>query len=102
MVLRDRQALAQEGIVVVIVAVDKQTGRLVSRPDIVSRSFVFMKESEELIEQAKDVVAAALSQKEEHLAEWGFVSSKVKDALSKFLYDQTKRRPMVIPVAVEV
>ncbi|MBI2863732.1 MAG: ribonuclease J [Chloroflexi bacterium] len=101
-VLRDRQALAQEGIVVVIVAVDKQTGKLVSRPDIVSRGFVFMRESEELIEQAKDVVAAALNHKEDHLAEWGFVSSKVKDALSKFLYEQTKRRPMVLPVAVEV
>ncbi|MDO8672037.1 MAG: ribonuclease J, partial [Dehalococcoidia bacterium] len=101
-VLRDRQALAQEGVVVVIVAIDKQTGKLVSRPDIVSRGFVFMKESEELIEQAKDVVTAALSHKDDHLAEWGFVASKVKDALSRFLYEQTKRRPMILPVSVEV
>jgi ribonuclease J len=101
-VLRDRRLLAQDGILVVIVTVDKQTGKITGRPDIVSRGFVYMRESEELIEEAREVVMAALDHKTERLAEWGFLNNKIKGLLSRFLYERTKRRPMILPVVVEV
>ena len=85
-----------------IIAIDKQTGKLVGHPDIISRGFVDMKESGALIETSRDVVVKALGHGGDHLAEWGFINIKVKDTLTKFLYQQTKRRPMILPVAVEV
>lgn len=101
-VLRDRRLLAQDGILVVVIAVDGQTGKVVTRPDIVSRGFVYMKESEELIEEARDLVAASLDHGSGRLAEWGFINNKIKDTLSRFFYERTKRRPMILPVVVEV
>ena len=101
-VLRDRRLLAQDGILVVVIAVDGQTGKVVGRPDIVSRGFVYMRESEELIEEARDLVTANLDHGGDRLAEWGFIRNKIKDVLSKFIYERTKRRPMILPVVVEV
>lgn len=101
-VLRDRRLLAQDGILVVVIAVDNQTGKVLIRPDIVSRGFVFMSESEELIEEARDLVIANLDHASDKLAERGFVNNKIKDTLSRFLYERTKRRPMILPVVVEV
>jgi ribonuclease J len=100
-VLRDRQHLSTDGMVVVILALDKQTGHLVSRPDIVSRGVTGIEESEELTEGARDAVVAAL-EGADHIVEWSAVNTNVKDAIAKFLYDETHRRPMVLPVAVEV
>src|SRR3972149_1586253 len=100
-VLRDRRLLAQDGILVVVIAVDGQTGKVVSRPDIVSRGFVFMRESEELIEEARELVTASLDHGADRLAEWGFIHNKIKDTLSRFFYERTKRRPMILPVVVE-
>jgi ribonuclease J len=100
-VLRDRKHLASDGMVVVILAVDKQTGRVTRRPDVVSRGFVDMDESEELIERTRDEVLRAL-EGAEHIVEWGAVNTQVKESVAKFLYDETRRRPMVLPVAVEV
>ena len=101
-ILRDRKLLAQDGIVIAIVAMDKRDGSLVGRPDIVSRGFVDEKESPELLEQSRDLLAQALSRGGPHVAEWTYVSGKVKDTLSRFFYEQTKRRPMILPVLVEV
>lgn len=101
-ILRDRKLLAQDGIVIAIVAMDKTDGSLVGRPDIVSRGFVDEKESPELLEQSRDLLAQALSRGGPHVAEWAYVSGKVKDTLSRFFYEQTKRRPMILPVLVEV
>jgi len=101
-ILRDRKLLAQDGIVIAIVAMDKRDGSLVGRPDIVSRGFVDEKESPELLEQSRDLLAQALSRGGPHVAEWAYVSGKVKDTLSRFFYEQTKRRPMILPVLVEV
>ena len=101
-VLRDRRALAQDGILVVVIAVDGQTGKIASRPDIVSRGFVFMRESDELIEEARDLVTSNLDHGADRLAEWGFINNKIKDVLSRFFYERTKRRPMILPVVVEV
>jgi len=100
-VLRDRQHLATDGMIVVVIAVDKRSGRLVGKPDVVSRGFVDVEESEELLERTRDMVVAAL-EGTSHITEWGVVHSKVKEAIAKFLYQETRRRPMVLPVAVEV
>jgi ribonuclease J len=100
-VLRDRKHLASDGMVVVIVAMDKQTGRVTGRPEVVSRGFVDMDEREELIERTRDTVLKAL-QSEEHIVEWSAVHTQVKESVAKYLYDETRRRPMVLPVAVEV
>jgi ribonuclease J len=100
-VLRDRKHLASDGMVVVIVAMDKQTGRVAGRPEVVSRGFVDMDESDDLIERTRDQVLSSL-EAADHIVEWGAVHTKVKESVAKFLYDETRRRPMVLPVAVEV
>ena len=101
-VLRNRRMLSRDGIVVVIIAVNKQTGRLVGRPDIVSRGFVDINESKDMIEESRDLVAKILDHGHGHTAEWGFADSKVRDALNRFYYERTKRRPMILPVMVKV
>lgn len=100
-VLRDRRHLATDGMVVVILTVDRQNGQLVGRPDIVSRGFVDIDDSQDLLEATRDRAAAALDGAD-HITEWSVVNSRVKDAVAKYLYDNTRRRPMVLPVAVEV
>ncbi|HZP57512.1 MAG TPA: ribonuclease J [Dehalococcoidia bacterium] len=100
-VLRDRKHLASDGMVVVILAMDKQTGRVAGRPEVVSRGFVDMDESEDLIERTRQQVLHSL-EGADHIVEWGAVHAQVKDSVAKFLYDETRRRPMVLPVAVEV
>ncbi|MEX2227344.1 MAG: ribonuclease J [Dehalococcoidia bacterium] len=100
-VLRDRKHLASDGMVVVILAMDKQTGRVAGRPEVVSRGFVDMDESDDLIERTRNTVLKSL-EGADHIVEWGAVHTSVKDAVAKFLYDETRRRPMVLPVAVEV
>lgn len=100
-ILRDRAHLSTDGVVVVIVAVDKQTGKLERPADVLSRGFVDVEENEELVERAKGIVAKALDGSS-HYAEFGDVNGRIRDAVSKFLYDETRRRPMVLTVTVEV
>jgi ribonuclease J len=100
-VLRDRQHLATDGMIVIVIAIDKRSGRVVGKPDVVSRGFVDVEESEELLERTREMVVAAL-EGTKHTAEGGVAHSKVKEAIAKFLYEETRRRPMVLPVAVEV
>jgi ribonuclease J len=102
LVLRNRRMLSRDGIVVVIIAINKQTGKLVGRPDIVSRGFVDTRESKEMMDESRDLVAHALDRSGDHPAEWGFINTKVRDILNKFYYEQTKRRPMILPVMVKV
>jgi len=101
-VLRDRRMLSRDGIVMVIITVNRQTGKLVGRPDIVSRGFVDTREARDMIEQSRDVVARALDHSGARPADWGFIYAKVRDILHKFYYEQTKRRPMILPVMVKV
>jgi ribonuclease J len=101
-ILRDRKLLSRDGIVVVIIAIDKEKGRIIGRPDIVSRGFVDMKEGETILEQGRDLVKATLDHSGGHPLEWSFINTKVKDTLSKFFYEQTRRRPMILTAAVEV
>lgn len=100
-ILRDRAHLSTDGVVVAITTVDKQTGKLAAPTEILSRGFVDVEEREDLLERSKQVVAKAL-EGAEHYAEFGDVNVRVRDALSKFLYDETRRRPMVLTVTVEV
>ena len=102
-VLRDRKQLSQDGILIVVVTIDKGTHRVVAGPDIVSRGFVYVRESEALIEDAKDRVKLALEKCEEKgITEWASIKSNVRDATSKYLYEKTRRRPMILPIIMEV
>jgi len=100
-ILRDRTHLSTDGVVVVMVAVDKQTGKLTRAPEILSRGFVDVEEREDLLERSRAKVADCFKGAE-HYAEFGDINGRIRDALSKFLYDETRRRPMVLTVTVEV
>jgi ribonuclease J len=86
----------------VIIAINRQTGKLVGRPDIVSRGFVDTREAKEMLDESRDLVARILDRGGDHPAQWGFVNVKVRDTLNKFYYEQTKRRPMILPFMVKV
>ncbi|UCH42712.1 MAG: ribonuclease J [Dehalococcoidales bacterium] len=101
-VLRDRRMLSKDGIVMVIIAINRQTGKLVGRPDIISRGFVDTRESRDMIDESRDLVAETLNHSGDRPADWGFTHTKVRDTLSKFYYEQTRRRPMVLPFMVKV
>ncbi len=101
-VLRNRRMLSRDGIVVVIIAINRQTGKLVGRPDIVSRGFVDTRESKDMIDESRDLVARILDHGGDRPAEWSFVNTKVRDVLNRFYYEQTRRRPMILPVMVKV
>ncbi|TET16605.1 MAG: ribonuclease J [Dehalococcoidia bacterium] len=101
-VLRDRRMLSRDGIVMVIIAVNRQTGKLIGRPDIISRGFVDTRESKDMIDKSRNLLARVLNHGRDRPADWGFISTKVKDILNKFYYEQTKRRPMILPFMVKV
>jgi ribonuclease J len=101
-VLRDRRALANDGMFIIVVTVDKQTGSVIGRPEIITRGFVHGNEGTPLIEEAADRVIKAIENPGDHIAEIALLKSQIKDGVSRFLYEQTKRRPMVFPVVVEV
>ena len=101
-VLRDRQVLAQDGILMVVLTVDKETGLPIAGPDIVSRGFVYVRDSEELLEQARERVLDSFIGLNGHASDWSFVKDKIKHTLSEYLYDKTHRRPMILPLVMEV
>jgi ribonuclease J len=102
-VLRDRRQLSQEGILIVVITMDKQGGCVVAGPDIVSRGFVYVRESEQLMEEAKNKVRQTLDKCEvNNVTEWATIKSSVRDTLGKYLYEKTRRRPMILPIIMEV
>jgi ribonuclease J len=101
-VLRDRQVLAQDGILMVVLTVDKETGLPLAGPDIVSRGFVYVRDSEELLEKARERVLESFVGLNGHASDWSFVKDKIKHTLSEFLYEKTHRRPMILPLVMEV
>ncbi len=102
-VLRDRQALAEDGMVVVIVKVDKRTGKLIGSPDIVSRGFIFMKDHVELIEATrKEVVKIVVDKDPKSESDPKYTRNEIRDKIGKFLFKKTERRPMILPVVLEV
>ena len=102
-VIRDRQQLAMEGVVIVVMTLAKGTSHPLAGPDIVSRGFVYVRDTEELIREAHDRVAAVLERCEAgNIREWAVIKSQVRDTLSRYLYEKTRRRPMILPIIMEV
>ena len=101
-VLRDRQHLSEDGIMIVVMTLERHSNVVLAGPDIVSRGFVYVRESEDLMEDAKEVVENALdSCLERNITDWGKIKNTVKDALSDFLWKRTKRSPMILPIIME-
>ena len=102
-VLRDRQHLAEDGIMIVVLALEKYSGQLVSGPDIVSRGFVYVRESDALMDEAKEVISIGIEGcLDKGVTDWGKIKSTIKDSLSEFVWKKTKRRPMILPIIMEV
>lgn len=102
-VLRDRKHLAQDGLIIVVIAIDKTSNIIASGPDIISRGFVYVRESEELIDEAKQILNTTLQHCSIHeLREWNSLKTKLKDALSEYIYSKTKRSPMILPIIMEI
>ena len=101
-VLRDRRALASDGMFIVVVTVDKQSGKVVAKPEIVTRGFVHGNERDPLMEGAVEHIMAAVESPGDRTSEVGLLKSQIKDSVSRYLYEQTRRRPLVFPVVVEV
>jgi ribonuclease J len=101
-VLRDRRLLSQDGIVVAVVTVDRHSGHLAGIPDIISRGFVYEREAEGLLAAARQQLQIELNGHDDHEADFTFIQSKVHDVLSRYFHHETRRRPMIIPVVVEV
>ncbi|MBR5791067.1 MAG: ribonuclease J, partial [Phascolarctobacterium sp.] len=102
-VLRDRRLLSQDGIMIVVVTIDHETYQVVSGPDIVSRGFVYVREAEDLMEEAREKVLSALDRCENNgVTEWSMIKSAIRDSLGRFLYEKTRRRPMILPIIMEI
>ncbi len=102
-VLKDRKHLSQDGVLTVVVTIDGQSGTIIAGPDIISRGFVYVRESEKLIENIRDLVKEVLVEcEEEGIMDWSTLKSNIKDTLRSFLYEKTKRRPMILPIIMEI
>ena len=101
-VLRDRRALANDGMFMIVVTVDKQTGAVLGMPEIITRGFVHGNEEDPIIEEAIRRVMDSVKNPGDHISEIALLKVQIKDAISRYLYEKTKRRPMVFPVVVEV
>lgn len=102
-VLRDRQHLSQDGLIIVVLTMDSATGEVVAGPDIISRGFVYVRESENLMDDVKSVIAAQVQRcVDEHITDWASIKSTIKDNLREYIYKTTKRNPMILPIIMEV
>lgn len=102
-VLRDRKHLSQDGLLVVVVTISKDSGSVIAGPDIISRGFVYVRESEDLMEDIKKVVKKSLDEcLNNNFTEWATIKSEIKNAVSKFLFEKTARKPMILPIIMEI
>lgn len=103
-VLRDRQLLSENGLIIVVVSLEKYSNQILAGPDIVSRGFVYVRESENLMDEAREVVERALSKclSNRNSSDWGKMKTEIKDSLSDFIWKKTKRNPMILPIIMEV
>ena len=102
-VLRDRQHLAENGIIIVVLALDQASGELTAGPDIVSRGFVYVREADELMEEARASVQSAVEKcLDKNIYDWGKLKGSIRDELADFIWKRTKRRPMILPIIMEV
>lgn len=102
-VLRDRKHLAEDGVMIIVATMERETGKVLAGPDIVSRGFVYVRESEELLDEAKHLMDGVMADLYERgVREWGNIKSAMRDALSEFIYQKTKRSPMILPIIMEI
>ncbi len=102
-VLRDRRQLSNDGIMIVVCTIDRETCHVVSGPDIVSRGFVYVREAEDLMDEARERVEMALDRCEDNgVSEWSVIKSNIRESLGRFLYERTRRRPMILPIIMEI
>lgn len=102
-VLRDRKHLSQDGLIVVVITTEKETGAIIAGPDIISRGFVYVRESEDLIEKVREIIKRSLTKCEErNRNDWSTKKSFIKDELRDYLYEKTKRKPMILPIIMEI
>ena len=102
-VLRDRQHLSQDGLIVIVMSMDGQTGEIVSGPDVISRGFVYVRESENLMDDVKSFIKEEIdSMVEKHIRDWSTIKSTLKDDVRDFIFNMTKRNPMILPIIMEV
>ena len=101
-VLRDRRQLSQDGILIIVTTMNRATGEVVAGPDIVSRGFVYVRESEALMDEARERVEQALERCQDNkVTDWATIKSNVRDALGRYLFEKTRRRPMILPIIME-
>ena len=102
-VLRDRKMLSQDGILVVVVTLGKDEKKIISGPEIISRGFVYVRESEALIDRSTEIVRMIVEQSiKEYSIEWSMLKQNIRELLGQFLYEETKRKPMILPIIMEV
>ena len=102
-VLRDRKHLSEDGLMIVVVTISKEDGRVLAGPDIISRGFVYVRESEDLMDGAKNVIKDVLRDCEDrNIKEWAYLKNNIKESLKEYLYQKTKRNPMILPIIMEV
>ena len=102
-VLRDRQRLAEDGIIIVVMTLENGSGQVLAGPDIVSRGFVYVRNSESLMDEAKQVLDERMQYcMDKGITDWGKIKTEIKDSLSDFVWKETKRRPMIMPIIMEV
>ena len=102
-VLKDRQQLSQDGVVVIVFTLDKNSGKLIAGPDIVTRGFVYSKESEDIIKEAIDTINEKVGRTEDYYSkDWGMLKNTTRDVAAKYFYNKTKRNPMILPIVMEV
>jgi ribonuclease J len=102
-VLRDRKLLSQDGLIVVVITTEKESGQIVAGPDIITRGFVYVRESEDLIEEARDIIKKTLAKLEGKKGnDWSAKKGIIKDDLREYLYEKTKRKPMILPIIMEI
>ena len=102
-VLKDRKKLATDGLIIVVASIERETGVLRSGPEVVSRGFVYVRESELLMEESRNLMKTVLETcLANHTREWGIIKANMKDKLSDFIYEKTGRSPMILPVIMEI
>ena len=102
-VLRDRQHLSQDGLIVIVMTMDNQTGEIVAGPDVISRGFVYVRESENLMDDVKSFIKDEIrSLENNHIRDWTIIKSTLKDDVRDFVFDRTKRNPMILPIIMEM
>ena len=101
-VLRDRQVLAEDGMFVIITIIDSKTGKVHGSPDIISRGFIYLKENRELLAQVRRKIKFIVEKKTSRPVNWSYLKDMIRDDIGQFLFQKTERRPMILPVVIEI